>query len=355
VWNGSFGQFQYNLTLAEARAQGDGAYKKYCSPTDEYRWGQCRVAERLVQIANDFAAVDGSATIGSTIRPVFATQEDQTYDLGGALYFISKAYGPPSNYFYGVAQAPYWEGDQTLQNQSVLATVPSSTADFAAYAVAYGLHNLTYEGGPGMSGTPSLAAKVAANLDPRIGAQVSEALGDFFTHGGDLFVYYNDTSAYGQYGMWGTTPDVFDRATPKIAAIAALEGKAQVRAVGYAMPGAIPATGYQFAVEPGGYAQPAYYYFRNGAALAYLVEARTAGTYALTLREGTYAATPGRAVILRDGRGVRSIVMPTTGGNPGAPVTTAAISIALPQGLSVLEVAETQGEFGLYQITLARK
>jgi len=45
--------------------------------------------------------------------------------------------------------------------------------------------------------------------------------------------------------------------------------------------------------------------------------------------------------------------MPTTGGNPATPVTTAALSISLPQGLSVLEVAETRGEFGLYRITLA--
>jgi len=363
VWNGSFAQFGYNLSVAEARAQHDPAYKAYCSPTDEYRWGQCRVAERLVQIATDFAAVDGAAAIGTTIRPVFATQEDQTYDLGGALYFISKTYGRPSHFFYGVAQAPYWEGDQSLQGQSVLqelqgaetslrATLPSSIGDFTAYAIAYGLHNLTYEGGPGMSGTPSLTAKVAANLDPRIGSQVTEALGDFFTHGGDLFVYYNDTSAYGQYGMWGTTPDVFDRTTPKRTAIVALEGKPEVRAVGYALPGTIPATGYQFAAAPGGYAQPSYFYFRSGTALAYLIEARTAGTYALTLREGTYATTAGQATLLLDGRSVGTLVMPTTGGNPAAPVTTATLSVALPQGLSVLEVAETKGEFGLYHIAL---
>jgi len=363
VWNGSFGQFYYNLSVAEARAQRDPAYKAYCSPTDQYRWGQCRVAERLVQIAADFAKIDGGDAIGTTIRPVFATQEDQTYDLGGALYFISKTYGRPSHFFYGVAQAPYWEGDQSLQNQSVLqelqgaetslrATVPSSIGDFTAYAVQYGLHNLTYEGGPGMSGTASLTAKVAANLDPRIGSQVTEALGDFFTRGGDLFVYYNNTSAYGQYGMWGTTPDVFDLTTPKRTAIAALEGKPQVRSVGYGLPGTIPATAYQFAAESGGYAQPNYYYFRSGAALAYLIEARTAGTYALTLREGTYATTPGQATLLLDGGKVGTLVMPATGGNPAAPVNTAALSIALPQGLSVLEVAETRGEFGLYHLAL---
>jgi len=365
VWNGSFGQFQYNLTLAQAWAKTDPAYAAYCSPSDQYRWGQCRVAERLAQIAAAFAAVDGWPALGTTIRPVFATQEDQTYDLGGALNFISKKYGPPARYFYGVAQAPYWEGDQTLANQSVLqelqgaetslrATVPSSTGDFTAYAVQYGLQNLTYEGGPGMYGTASLPAKVAANLDPRIGAQVNEALTDFFTRGGDLFVYYNDTSAYGQYGMWGTTPDVFDRTTPKIAAIHALENTSLTRSVGSAVPGTIAATAYQFQAAPGGYAQPAYYYFRNGTALAYLVEAPVAATYRLTLREGSYATAAGQATISRDGRTVGTLVTPPTGGNPNAPVTTAALGVALPQGLSVLEVAETQGEFALYDVALAR-
>ena len=117
--------------------------------------------------------------------------------------------------------------------------MPSSTAHFAAYAVAYGLHNFTFEGGPGMSGTPSLVAKIAANLDPRIGSQVTEGLGDFFTRGGDMFVYSDDTSAYGQYGMWGTTQNVFDRATPKIQALQAVRGTSQTRRTGAALPGTV--------------------------------------------------------------------------------------------------------------------
>jgi hypothetical protein len=322
------------------------------------------VADRLRQIARDFINVDGLAAIGTRIRPVFATQEDQTYDLGGALGFIAKTYAAPKTYFYGVAQAPYWEGDQSLQNQSAAqelqgslanlqATVPSSTADFTAYAVAYGLHNFTYEGGPGMSGTPSLAAKVAANLDPAIGTQVREALGDFFTHGGDMFVYYNDTSAYGQYGMWGTTEDVFNRATSKISAIQAIRGTSQTRAVGVAIPGTIAGIKAQFEVSPGGYAAPNYFYFRNGEELAYLIETPVAGTCALTLTVGSYATTPGQATIVLAGSTVGTLATPATGGNPNTQATTKALAIALPQGLSILDVAETSGEFGLYDISIA--
>jgi hypothetical protein len=364
VWNGIFAQFQYNLTLAESQAQSNPAYKANCSPSDQYRWGQCRVADRLRQIANDFAAVDGRAALGTTIRPVFATQEDQTYDLGGALNFIAKTYGAPKSIFYGVAQAPYWEGDQSLENQSdtqelqgaetsLQATVPSSTVDFTAYAVAYGLHNFTYEGGPGMSGTPSLAAKVAANLEPQIGSQVTEALHDFFIRGGDMFVYYNDTSAYGQYGMWGTTEDAFNRATPKITAIQSIRGTSQVRSAGVALPGAITGTKDQFEVSSGGYAATNYFYFRNGEELAYLVEAPAAGTYALTLTVGSYASTPGHATIALDGSTIGTLATPATGGNPDTQATTAALPIALPQGLSIVDVAETSGEFGLYRIAIA--
>jgi hypothetical protein len=363
VWNGSFAAFAYNLAIAESEAQTNPAYKANCSPSDRYRWGQCRVAERLMQISRDFAGVDGRAAIGTTIRPVFATQEDQTYDLGGALGFIAATYGPPSSFFYAVAQAPYWNGDQTIDGESeqqelqaaetnLEATVPSSTAAFTAYAVAYGLHNFTYEGGPGMYGTPSLAAKIAANEDPQIGAQVTEALGDFFTSGGDMFVYYNDASAYGQYGMWGTTQDVFDLATPKVAAIAALRGTSQVRTVGAAVPGSIAGTASSFEVSPGGYSQPGSFYFRNGETLAYLVDAPSAGTYALTLTVGSYVTTPSQATISVDGVVAGSIATPTTGGNPANEATSAALSVALPQGLSVIDVAETNGEFALYSIEL---
>ena len=363
VWNGSFAQFQYNLTLAESEASSNPGYKANCSASDQYRWGQCRVVERLMQIANDFARVDGASAIGTTIRPVFATQEDQTYDLGGALNFIAKTYGAPSSFFYGVAQAPYWEGDQSVDDEtsqqelqgaetSLRSTVPSSTADFAAYAVAYGLHNLTYEGGPGMSGTPSLAAKIAANLDPQIGAQVTEALGDFYTHGGDMFVYYNDTSAYGQYGMWGTTQDVFDRTTPKIEALQAIRNSSQTRTVGAAVPGNIAGLGDQFEASPGGYAATNYFYFRSGESLAYLVNAPVAATYPVSLTVGSYATAPGQATILVDGRSIGMLATPTTGGSPTTEATTAALGVPLPQGLSVIYVSDTAGEFGLYTIAV---
>jgi len=364
VWNGIFPQFAYNLALAEAEAQTNPGYKANCSPTDEYRWGQCRVAERLMQISNDFASVDGPAAIGTTIRPVFATQEDQTYDLGGALNFIAKTYGPPASFFYGIAQAPYWEGDQTLANQteqqelqaaeaSLTATVPSSTADFTAYAILYGLHNFTYEGGPGMSGTPSLAAKIAANLDPAMGAQVTQALDDFFTRGGDLFMYYDDTSAYNQYGMWGSTEDVFNLAAPKFTALQAIRGTSQIRSVGVRMPGTVLGTAYQIELAPGGYGATDYFYYRNGESLAYLVETPAAGSYALTLTVGSYSLTPGVAAIFINGRPFGSLVTPTTGGNPATEATTAPLAITLARGLSIINVAETSSEFGLYHMTVA--
>jgi hypothetical protein len=363
VWNGIFAQFQYNLGIANTQAQSNPAYKANCSSSDQYRWGQCRVAERLMQIANDFAKVDGSVAIGTTIRPVFATQEDQTYFLGGALNYIAKTYGPPASFFYGIAQAPYWEGDQSLDNQTesqelqgaatnLRATVPSSTLDFTAYAVAYGLHNFTYEGGPGMSGTPSLAAKVSANTDPQMGSQVTTALRYFFTRGGDMFVYYNNTGQYGQYGMWGTTPDVLDRATPKIAAIAAIRGTPQGRSAGYSVPGTIPGLREQFEVSGGGFAGSSYFYYRNGEELAYLVEAPLGGIFEVSLLEGTYATAQGSATVLVNGRAAGSTAIPTTGGNPANQASTSPVPIILSPGLSVVEIAETSGEFGLYSLSI---
>lgn len=115
-----------------------------------------------------------------------------------------------------MAQAPYWNGvppppptldvDQVLaDSEADIQNNPPRVAGFAAYSLYYGLNNLTYEGGAGMSGNNSnLPAMVAANSDPRMGGQVSESLVDLFVNLGDMYMYYNDAGTYGRYGMSGT-------------------------------------------------------------------------------------------------------------------------------------------------------
>ena len=92
-----------------------------------------------------------------------------------------------------------------------------------------------------MSGNnANLPAMIAANTDPRMGGQVSEALSDFYTNGGDMYVYYNDAGTYGQYGMWGTTQNVFVENTPKETAIAGTSGMHFTRNVGAPIPSIVP-------------------------------------------------------------------------------------------------------------------
>ena len=120
------------------------------------------------------------------LRPVYATQMGQTYYVSLVLGMIKEAFGEPSDYLYALAQAPYWSGDNTIDGLTKaqelanaaanLATLPVPERAFAAWATDWGLKSVTYEGGPGMSGTPSLEAKIKANTSPDMGTLVSQSL-----------------------------------------------------------------------------------------------------------------------------------------------------------------------------------
>ncbi len=116
VWNYSFPQAARNQAAAEAEVQANpnSPLAWQCSDFNscDYVWGERRVGERTVQIAQAFQAAFG--TNAGMLRPVYATQLGQTYFLSLTLPMIANFWGPPANYIYGVAQAPYWTGDNAL-------------------------------------------------------------------------------------------------------------------------------------------------------------------------------------------------------------------------------------------------
>ena len=67
-----------------------------------------RTAMRLLDMAAIFRAVYGPPAYAQRIRPVLAAQVVQPAILQLQLRFIEAAYGPPADYLYGVAVAPYF-------------------------------------------------------------------------------------------------------------------------------------------------------------------------------------------------------------------------------------------------------
>jgi hypothetical protein len=366
VWNYSFAQAGRNQAAAQAEvaANPNSPLAWQCSDLAncQYVWGARRVGEQTVLIAQAFQAALG-ANAAAVLRPVYATQVGQTYYLSLVLPMIANFWGPPANSLYAIAQAPYWAGDnslahltpaQELANAAAnLATTGAPEAAFTTWARYYGLQSITYEGGPGMSGTASLNAKIAANRSAAMGGQVQTAISGAAASGLSLYMYFNDAGAYGQYGMWGATENVFDRTTPKLRALKAeLALGAVPLTAGHAAPGNFspvnPDIGFgnEFIDSLHTYA-----YLRAGGIYGYLVNIPAAGTYTVALNAGTYYGATTASITL-DQAPIGVLAIPDTGGNAMNWTMTPPVSVSLPAGLHVLGFSPSSGEFAYDEVVL---
>ncbi len=360
VWNYSFEQFFYNLDKAEQEVKADrqSPLALHCHDRKNcrYAWAARRVGLRALQIGQQFNTVYGAGN--TVVRPVYATQLGQTYYVSLVMGMITEAFGDPAKYLYALAQAPYWAGDNTIDGLTThqelvnaaanMATLPVPERAFAAWATDYGLKSVTYEGGPGMSGTPSLTAKIAANVAPAMGKLVDKSLHMGAANDESLYMYYNDAGAYGQFGMWGLTQNVFDLTTPKLGGIvSAMAAGSQKLATGAALPATIQAgypdfcAGGEYIVQGNSYA-----YFNPGGSCSYLVNAPHHGDYTVVLSVGTYGNAT--TALLRDNRRlVANIAVPYTNGNVLDWTNTQPVTIRLTSGLHVLTVGARPAAFGM--------
>ena len=367
VWNYSFPQAARNqaAAVAEVQANPNSPLAWQCSDPNscQYVWGERRVGERTVQIAQAFQAAFGPNA--NMLRPIYATQLGQTYFLSLVLPMIANFWGPPANSLYGIAQAPYWTGDNSIdgltRNKELaaaaanLATLGAAESGFTTWARYYGLQSLTYEGGPGMSGTPSLNAKIAANRAQAMGTQVQQAISGAAANGLSLYMYFNDAGAYGQYGMWGATENVFDRHTPKYRALQTeIALKSVPLAAGQAIPGSFfpvnPDIGFGNEFIDSGHT---YAYLRQGGLYGYLVNIPTAGKYTVSLNAGTYYGAT-TANITLDQVQAGMLAIPDTGGNALNWTMTQPVTVALPAGLHVLAIQSPTGEFAFDQVVVGK-
>jgi len=359
LWNAGFPQYRLNIDMAEAEVRANPRSElAYDHATDPGRLGVRRAAKRLKQISDIFRDEYGGAAMMSTIRPVLGGQVVQPYLAEAGLAFVDAVYGPPARYFYAVAGAPYFNlgSRQTVDGltvDEVLQAMEDSVAHVATVnafernrglATWYGLRWLAYEGGADTFGAGSIAAKAAANMDPRIEDLCLRYLQIWNEAGGEMFMWY--TAGAGQwnspYGAWELTVDLAVTESPKMRCLdKAMGGPAASTGGRNSVPGSFAATAYLGSSASRG--ETMLRQLHPGRYVDYLVHADRAGVFALTLT--TEAAAPGNAVAIAvNNAPAATVALAVTGW--GSPAPQPAVPVRLNRGFNTLRITTRSATTG---------
>ena len=238
IWNFAFRQYFLCESERNAVVSGGGVSKIKDDGTTNPTVLQARlVAEKTMKLAQAFEAVFGPGAMMTRIRPVFA------YQIGGgqaqienALNFIKANYGPPSQYFWTISGAPYYNlgnrKNEVFATADIALDVLQAGLDvapgidgsggvypayeyerFMATAARFGLKApLAYEIGfdTAAAAHPTATRPVLseANASPRITAMVNQAIADWQKAGGGAVAWFTSgsTNSWGsEYGSWALT------------------------------------------------------------------------------------------------------------------------------------------------------
>lgn len=311
IWNFGFPQFHQNKNLAAAEVRTGNSDLDDGAPGDTLKWANRRTGKRLMQISNIFRQEFGNAAMMTRIRPVLAGQiGNPTEYPGTALHFVNEKYGPPRNFFYAVAGAPYFgiENQRAgMTKAEVLAALrhniaemwtPSNTRNsprssefdiMTSQAAWFGLKHFCYEGGPDTFGPLSIQAKKDASLDSTMRGIVHDYLRGWYGHGGPggLFMWFvaGATNYDTQYGTWGLTNSMQNLNAPKIEGIDRAVARIRPRfTAGFALPDSVDTR--QFVGYRAGWQtlNPFNRYLHAGQSNDYLLNAPATGAYRLRVR-----------------------------------------------------------------------
>lgn len=207
LWNYGFPQAQRIYDAAQNNPELTGL---------TYERAAQQIAFRLKEIADIWRQEFGAGF--QRIRPVLAGQAANYWWAQTGLEFIQTKYGPPQNYFYGLAIGTYVDFDNALDNASLTLDglfaamnnyidtyIVNWITNNARLAESYGLPLLGYEGGQGLSSSDDVntALKIQAQSDPRMADIYRRLIGLWQAQGGDLFNHYSFACRYSKWGSWG--------------------------------------------------------------------------------------------------------------------------------------------------------
>lgn len=369
VWNMTFAQACRNKDAAVAEVNAGGSNLNFDGSTNQGVWALRRVGRRIVQISGIFRSVFGDAAMMTRVRPVLAMLSASPVTVQLPLEYIDRFYGAPCRSLYGIAEAPYFtlspgaSARTDLTVDQIFADLPTGLARcrsnmlvWTAFAKYYRLRHLAYEGGPNIVGATSLAAKIAANRDPRMGSLIEQHLHSFYEQGGDQFEFFSGVGAYGQFSMCGITEDVTVRDTFKIQALARVlaAGRPAVTA-GCLVPATMNASATVLrdwcafvGTDPAG----GTFLGSNtaGCSASYLIRVPSTGNWRITVRVGS-ATTTGRLDVLADSALVQCVSVPNTGSNQTWRDVSAG-SVRLEAGLHVIRIRFAVTGFAIKSLTV---
>ncbi len=217
TWNSV--TMQYGQILAAAKLNS-----LVTQSTNQLQMIEQQTAYQTVNIGQAFKTAFGANS--ANVRPILGGQATWSLMLQYALQFVQQNYGSPSQYIYATAEAPYVNiassynvSGMTLNqlfagmNAYLSGTLIPALQANATLSAQYGLPMVAYEGGQGITSTPSLNdnALIAQALnDPRMYQMQLALMSAWQQLGGGLFDYYTldqvptTNYIYGYYGLLGT-------------------------------------------------------------------------------------------------------------------------------------------------------
>jgi len=242
LWNGGFSQSTWLDAQTDAAIAANDTDLVYDGNTAHYAVKFRVVGRRSMQISNLFRGVFGDAEMMTRVRPVLPAQLANAGTLSEPLAYLAARHGGAAPYLYAVTGAAYVtvfdddagaRADLTVDGifaeMTSYAEVNAHTwmKTFAKLASDHGVKLVAYEGGQHLTGNGSTAAKLAAQVDPRMKDVLLLNYANWYASGGELFIYYNICSGWSRYGAWGLSADITSEAGPKWAAIAELAAAGQ--------------------------------------------------------------------------------------------------------------------------------
>jgi hypothetical protein len=226
TWNNGFNQFWQILSAAQANPLVTQNASQPLMVAQQSAYEEVSIAKTFDQIFGSQAA---------RVRPIMAAQEAWSQVASWELQFIQQNYGPPSQFIYASAVAPYVSltGGENVAgltlnqvfadlNQDLDSDIVPSLESDAAVAEQYGVPLVAYEGGqslvPGANDLNFGVMQQAQN-DPRMYQLYVSLMKLWQEAGGGLFDSFQLDGIGGQYGFWGLLPNVLATGSQKYDAL----------------------------------------------------------------------------------------------------------------------------------------
>ncbi|OJU89711.1 MAG: hypothetical protein BGO13_10625 [Burkholderiales bacterium 66-5] len=375
IWNFSGGFYGFGWAKAMSDAvRFDTSHPIARDVPGEWLALQRFIAWRSATISKTFRSVWGDGAMMSRVRPILAAQAGNANGyLSSGLIWAEGEYGDVSKIWWGGGGASYY--DSTVAPSDTHAATMQGyfdglpDADFAnrikvdtTWLKGYGLHHVSYEGGPEPggsalgSGAAGDALSNAYNTDPRMPGRMAAAYDLWQANGGEVLLYYNYSGMGAPWWFIDGTKNltVSDTTSPKLQFLDSLASRpVPAPTLGTAVPGTVHLRDATSALQTymegntaWGYGGSAYRIQEvtnavKNEMLLVPIRAAKAGRYSIAV---TTVDTPADArVQLFVNGALAGELVPGTSTPEGTFVASSQLQVSLSEGISVVRVRAKTG------------